>query len=93
MSLKASHVTRILVLPLYPQYAAATTASVNDAVMAWMKVQRRQPELRLINHFHDDAGYIDALAQRVRSALDGKRSRRAPVAELSRCPGALIAPG
>jgi len=65
--LKATNVTRILVLPLYPQYAAATTASVNDAVMAWMKVQRRQPELRLINHFHDDAGYIDALAQRVRA--------------------------
>jgi ferrochelatase len=65
--LKASNATRILVLPLYPQYAAATTASVNDAVMAWMQVQRRQPELRFINHYHDDAGYIGALVQRVRS--------------------------
>lgn len=63
--LKAANATRILVLPLYPQYAAATTASVNDAVMAWMRTQRRQPELRLVNHYHDDAGYIDALAQRV----------------------------
>ncbi len=65
--LKAAHATRILVLPLYPQYAAATTASVNDAVMAWMRQQRRQPELRLVNHFHDDPGYVNALAQRVRN--------------------------
>lgn len=65
--LKAEHATRVLVLPLYPQYAAATTASVADAVMAWMRKQRRQPELRLVNHYHDDVGYIDALAQRVRN--------------------------
>ena len=65
--LKAQNVTRILVLPLYPQYAAATTASVNDAVMAWMRRQRRQPELRLVNHYHDDAGYVEALVQRVRA--------------------------
>ena len=65
--LKAANATRILVLPLYPQYAGATTASVNDAVMAWMQTQRRQPELRFVNHYHDDAGYIDALVQRVRS--------------------------
>jgi ferrochelatase len=65
--LKAANATRILVLPLYPQYAAATTASVNDAVMAWMQQQRRQPELRFINHYHDDAGYIEALVQRVRA--------------------------
>ena len=65
--LKAANATRILVLPLYPQYAAATTASVNDAVMAWMRRQRRQPELRFVNHYHDDAGYIEALVQRVRT--------------------------
>jgi protoporphyrin/coproporphyrin ferrochelatase len=64
--LKAANATRILVVPLYPQYAAATTASVNDAVLAWQQVQRRQPELRFVNHYHDDAGYIDALAARVR---------------------------
>ena len=65
--LKAANATRILVLPLYPQYAAATTASVNDAVMAWMKKQRRQPELRFVNRYHDDRGYIGALVQCVRS--------------------------
>ncbi len=65
--LKAANATRILILPLYPQYAAATTASVNDAVMAWQQRQRRQPELRFVNRYHDDAGYIEALVQRVRS--------------------------
>jgi len=65
--LKAANATRILVVPLYPQYAAATTASVNDAVIDWQQRQRRQPELRFVNHYHDDAGYIGALVQRVRS--------------------------
>lgn len=64
--LKAANATRILVLPLYPQYAAATTASIVDEVTAWQRMQRRQPELRFVNHYHDDAGYIDALAARVR---------------------------
>jgi protoporphyrin/coproporphyrin ferrochelatase len=75
--LKAQNATRILVLPLYPQYAAATTASVNDAVMAWMRRQRRQPELRFVNHYHDDAGYIEALVQRVRAhwQVHGKGER------------------
>jgi ferrochelatase len=64
--LKALNATRILILPLYPQYAAATTASVNDAVMDWARRQRRQPELRFVQRYHDDPGYITALAQRVR---------------------------
>jgi len=64
--LKAANATRILVLPLYPQYAAATTASIVDEVMAWQRAQRRQPELRFVNHYHDDAAYIGALAARVR---------------------------
>ena len=52
-------------LPLYPQYAASTTASIGDAVAAWMRRTRNVPELRFVKHYHDDAGYIDALAARV----------------------------
>ena len=63
--LKAQQVTRVLVLPLYPQYAAATTASVGDAVMAWALRQRRVPELRFVAEFHDDPAYITALAHTV----------------------------
>ena len=63
--LKALNVTRVLVLPLYPQYAAATTASVGDAVMTWAQRQRCVPELRFVSTYHDDLGYIEALAQSV----------------------------
>ncbi len=64
--LKSANVTRVLVLPLYPQYAGATTASVGDAVMSWAQGQRRVPELRFVSSYHDDPGYIDALAHSVR---------------------------
>jgi ferrochelatase len=64
-ALRADGVTRVLVLPLYPQYAAATTASVADAVLQWATSARRMPELRFVNEYHDDAGYIAALAERV----------------------------
>ncbi|MBX9937370.1 MAG: ferrochelatase [Burkholderiaceae bacterium] len=61
-TLKAEGATRILILPLYPQYSGPTTASVCDAVYAWAARTRHIPELRFVNHYHDDAGYIDALA-------------------------------
>ena len=53
--MKAEGCTRILAVPLYPQYAASTTARM-----------RNQPALRTIRNFHDEPGYIDALAQSVR---------------------------
>ena len=63
--LKDSGVTRVLVLPLYPQYSGPTTASLVDAVADWARHARTLPELRFVNRYHDDAGYIDALAKRV----------------------------
>ncbi len=66
-ALRAEGATRVLVLPMYPQYAAATTASVADAVMQWAQQARRQPELRFIGEYHDDAGYIEALALRLQA--------------------------
>ena len=53
---------RIVVLPLYPQYSGTTTASVFDRVTNQLQRWRWVPELRFINSYHDDAGYIDALA-------------------------------
>jgi ferrochelatase len=64
-ALKAEGATRVLILPLYPQYAAATTASVFDAVYAWAGRTRRVPEMRFVNNYHDDPGYIRALARRI----------------------------
>lgn len=60
--LKEQNCQRILVVPMYPQYAASTTATVCDVVFDAMKQMRNMPALRTIRHFHDDAGYIKALA-------------------------------
>ncbi|WP_051362113.1 ferrochelatase [Solimonas soli] len=58
---------RIVVLPLYPQYSATTTASVFDAVLARVQPMRWWPELRFVNGYHDRADYIAALADSVRA--------------------------
>ena len=57
---------RILVLPLYPQYAASSTASAFDEVFAQLKRMRNTPAIRTVKHYHDHPGYIAALAQNVR---------------------------
>ena len=66
-ALRAEGATRVLVLPLYPQYSAATSASVFDAVAAWGQRSRWVPELRFVQQYHDDPGYIAALAEQVRA--------------------------
>ncbi len=63
--LTAAEARRILVLPLYPQYAAATTASVHDAVFAHCAGLRWIPGLRFVDEYHDDPRYIAALAATV----------------------------
>ena len=72
-ALKAEGVTRVLVLPAYPQYSATTTASLFDAVYAWAATTRRIPELRFVNHYHDEPLYIEALAKRVRKHWQDNR--------------------
>ena len=64
-ALKEAGTTRILVLSAYPQYSGTTTASLVDAVGAWAARQRHVPELRFVNRYHDDRGYVQALARRV----------------------------
>lgn len=66
-ALKAEGVQRVLVLPMYPQYSATTTASVFDAVYRWASQVRSVPELRFVNRYHDHPGYIAALAKRISS--------------------------
>jgi len=60
--LRAAACERMLVVPLYPQYSASTTGSVMDAVGAHLATLRRVPGLRVVDTYHDDAGYIGALA-------------------------------
>jgi ferrochelatase len=64
--LREAGARRVLVLPLYPQYSATTTASIFDAVTAELRTWRWLPELRFVNHYHDDPAYIAALADSVR---------------------------
>jgi ferrochelatase len=59
---------RVLVLPLYPQYSASTTGSTYDALLAALSEERRMPDLRIVSSYHDQVGYIDALADSVREA-------------------------
>lgn len=61
----AAGATRILVLPLYPQYSATTTASAWDAVADWSRTVRNLPELRLVKHYHAHPAYIAALRAQV----------------------------
>lgn len=64
-ALKAAGCDRILLFPLYPQYAAATTATVNDKAFQHLLKMRWQPALRTVPPYHDDPTYIEALANSV----------------------------
>ncbi len=66
-ALKAEGARRILVVPLYPQYSGATSASAMDEVFAWGRRTRHVPELRFVRSFADDTGYIGALADSVKA--------------------------
>jgi ferrochelatase len=68
-TLLAKGCDRILVVPLYPQYCAATTATVGDAAFDALKRMRWQPAVRLAPPWHDDPVYIEALARSVEQAL------------------------
>ena len=69
-SLKAQGMERLLLLPLYPQYSATTTASSFDEVFRVLGTWRDQPELRLVKHYHDNPAYISALRDQVLSSWD-----------------------
>lgn len=64
--LKAEGASRILIVPMYPQYAASTTATVVDDASRWLLQTRNQPEMRFVRNFHDHEGYLAALEKSVR---------------------------
>ena len=63
--LKAQHCNKILVFPLYPQYAASSTAASLDAVWKTLIKMRNVPAIRTIKHYHDHPAYIQALADSI----------------------------
>lgn len=80
-ALQAKGCDRILIAPLYPQYCAATTATVVDSVGRALAAMRRQPTIRTLPPYFDDPAYIGALATDVGAA----------VAALPEAPDALLA--
>ena len=60
---------RILVMPLYPQYSATTTATVADEVFKYLMRLRRQPALRILPAYYDDPYYIEVLASSLKAEL------------------------
>jgi ferrochelatase len=65
-ALREADVTKLLVLPMYPQYSGTTTGSVFDAVAKELMTWRVVPELRMIQDWHDEPGYVNALAASIR---------------------------
>ena len=68
-ALQADGCDRILVIPLYPQYCAASTATVGDKVFETLRTMRWQPALRIAAPYYDDPIYIEALASSTRAGL------------------------
>src|SRR3546814_4238934 len=75
-ALRGQGCERILVAPMYPQYAASTTAMAVDAVMANAARQRDQPELRFIKRYYDNPGYIAAMVGKVRQTWEQGKPQR-----------------
>ena len=70
--LRKAGARRLLVLPLYPQYSATTTAAVFDEVTRVLQGWRWLPDLRIINHYHDHPKYIEALANSIQQQWETK---------------------
>ncbi len=68
-AMQANGCDRILAIPLYPQYCAATTATVGDKVFEALSAMRWQPALRVAAPYYDDPAYIEALARSTRAGL------------------------
>lgn len=74
--LKAEGCERVLLFPLYPQYAASTTASAIDHAAEFLRRTRNVPEIRVVKEFHDHPAYIGALAGLVREHWESGRPDR-----------------
>ena len=68
-AMKKAGCDRILIVPLYPQYAAATTATVCDKAFDVLKTMRWQPAVRIAPPWFDEPAYIEALAGSLRDEL------------------------
>ena len=68
-------VTKLLLVPLYPQYSATTTATVNDEAFRTLLKMRYQPSLRVMPPYHDHPLYIKCLADQIKAHLKTRRTK------------------
>ena len=62
--------SKILIMPLYPQYAASTTASVQDEVYKWLLTKRWQPAIRTVAPWYDEISYINAISRSIKMSIN-----------------------
>lgn len=70
--LMAADCHRVVVLPLYPQYAASSTGTAYDALFAALRARRYVPAIQVVPPYFDDGGYIKAVVSRIRETLAGE---------------------
>jgi protoporphyrin/coproporphyrin ferrochelatase len=92
-SLAEQDVDRLLVLPLYPQYCSSTTGSVFDRTSSALQRWRRLPETRFVNSYYHDAGYIEALAARIRDHWTAAQERSHLLVSYHGIPVSYVAAG
>ncbi len=75
--IRQAGINRIIILPLYPQYSATTTATIFDKVFDVLKTWRWLPEIRTISHYYDHPLYIQAVVDSIKAFWEGNgRSQR-----------------
>lgn len=77
LNLRHRGIKRVIVLPLYPQFSATTTAAVFDKIAMLLRKCPNLPDIRIINHYHDNPTYIFAIAESIRNfrAIHGKADK------------------
>ncbi len=92
-SLKQDNVNKIIILPLYPQYSATTTASIFDAVAKALESWRFLPNIEFINHYHDKPQYIKTLADSIRTTWQQQAQPEKLLLSFHGLPKAYLAAG
>jgi len=91
--LAEQNVKRLMVLPLYPQYCSSTTGSVFDRTSQTLQRWRWLPEVRFINEYYADPGYIDALTQKIQKFWDAEGERSHLLLSYHGIPALYVAEG
>jgi protoporphyrin/coproporphyrin ferrochelatase len=92
-ALAARNVKRLLVLPLYPHYCSSTTGAVFDRTAEALRRWRWLPEMRFINDYYDDAGFIAALSDQIEAHWSARGGRTHLVFSYHGIPASYVANG